>query len=334
MDSGQVSTALTAVFLLGSFWMLWPFLGALLFGMLTAYILVYLEERLYDHLDNRIVSNTIVLALIAVIVAGLIYGISSSVSTFTRNIQQFITTISGSASYLITIFDLPGSLANVIDSILSDISSLLQSTLVAELRRVPSTLIDLTLYVFAVYYFYRDGKAVRTRIFELIEQLDERKRHVALTLVRSLNDLARGVFLNRLIIALTVTLLTGVGYFLMGIEFWWGWALVSGLFSFLPYFQPFLVYLPLGSLYMALGDFWLGVVIIVYGILILKTLPTIFIKPHLDTHRTKEPNILLFLGFIAGPMVLGSKGLILGPVILVLAKDFFNEIFSLDPVPS
>ncbi len=334
MEHGQVSTVLTAIFFLGSIWMLWPFFGALLFGMLTAYILLYLEQRLNDHLENQVISNAVIIVLITVIVAGLLYGVSSSVSTFTRNIEQFITTISGSASYLITVFDLPGSLANVIDAILSDISSLLQSTLIGELKRVPSTIIDLTLYVFAVYYFYRDGKALRTRVFGLVEQLEERRQHVVLTLIRSLDDLARGVFLNRLIIALTVTLLTGTGYFLMGIEFWWGWALVSGMFSFVPYFQPFLVYLPLGGLYMALGDFWLGVIIIVYGILILDTLPTIFIRPHLDTHRTKEPNILLFLGFIAGPMVLGAKGIILGPVILVLAKDFFTEIFSYDQVPS
>ncbi|MDY6771577.1 MAG: AI-2E family transporter [Candidatus Nanohaloarchaea archaeon] len=334
MRDGHIPNLLIGLLILGSLWMLWPFLGALLFGILTAYLLIYLEKAIYHHLENRILSNLIVILLLTVLLSGLLYGISSSVSEIGRNIESFLTALSGSASFIIKVFNLPESLASITASITSEISSIMRSSLVGELRQFPSVAINLLLYATTAVYFYQHGQSFRTELYEIIASREGAKGTAATRLLRSLDDLFRNVFLSNTLIALTMTVLAGIGYFLMSIDFWWGWALLIGIFAFLPLIRAAFVYLALGGLYMVLGSFWLGVVIIIYSIIVINTLPLVFISPYIDSETSDENSALLFIGFIAGPVVLGLKGIILGPTILVLTRDYLLDIFAVTEEPS
>jgi predicted PurR-regulated permease PerM len=164
--------------------------------------------------------------------------------------------------------------------------------------------------------------------------MDEPHRTTLRELTESINTLFTDVFLPRTLLSLLSLLLASVGLYLMGIQFWWGWALLIAAVAFLPLLAPFIVYLPLGIIYMAIGDFWLGVIIIIYGILVLDTLPFLYLSPYIKTHSPYHHPAILFISFVSGLLVFGVKGLILGPLAITLTLHFLYNTYTTISTPS
>ncbi|PSH01785.1 MAG: hypothetical protein BRC27_00925 [Nanohaloarchaea archaeon SW_10_44_10] len=60
----------------------------------------------------------------------------------------------------------------------------------------------------------------------------------------------------------------------------------------------------------------------------------IVIRPYIGSRQMDEHPLIIFTGFIAGPLTLGLKGLILGPLMLILSKEFllnYSELVSERP---
>jgi len=334
MDKPDIAHILLLLFLAGTLWMLWPFIGAILLGILTAHILHFLELELYKKLENRILSHSIILILLVGFTAGIIYGITSSVSTVTSNLQGFIDTLSGSTGFIIELFNLPSAITDLVQSVIEEIGASVRGWVVNQFQKLPSLLINTFIYFVTAAYFFKEGSFLRTKLFTTIKDMDEPHRTTLRELTESINTLFTDVFLPRTLLSLLSLLLASVGLYLMGIQFWWGWALLIAAVAFLPLLAPFIVYLPLGIIYMAIGDFWLGVIIIIYGILVLDTLPFLYLSPYIKTHSPYHHPAILFISFVSGLLVFGVKGLILGPLAITLTLHFLYNTYTTISTPS
>ncbi len=305
-------------------WMLWPFADALLWAGFTAYFLHYFAARLNAYINNSKITTTIMLLVLAGFVSGIFYLLLTSIPTIVDLMSRFSEVLSGSVSLLIEVFDLPPAFASALQEIIQRFSSESRSWAISQLSAVPSLLIDLAIYFVVSAFLVKDGRKLKRHTFEAIGKLPDYYSELAVIFIRSIDNLLRGVFLSYLVVAGAMAVLATAGFYLMGVDFAWGWGLIIGIFAFLPIFSAPMIYVPISLLYIALGDLWLGVLILLYGIIVLNILPEVVFRPYVAAQQTQEDPLLLFTGFIIGPLVLGFKGIILGPIILVVAKNMLS----------
>ncbi len=326
MEQGRVA-GFTILFLLAAtLWMLWPLFDALLFGVFTAYVFTYLKRNTDRKIQHRKISWTLITFFMVVVVGGFLYGISTSITLIGENFNSFVEVLSGSASFVTELFEFPEPVSGIVTAVIRDVAEGVRSGLFTNIGGLTKGLIDVFIFLVSTVYFFLRGERIRDMIFTSIDYMDKRTAEFVQTVLRSIYDLFTGVFLFRALNAFSILMIASVGLYFMDVNFWWGWASLMAAFNFIPLLGPSIVYIPLGFLYMGLGDFWLGVVIILYGIIFLDTLPAIYIRPGLEVPRVKEPPLLLFLGLFAGPLVMGPKGIFLGPAVLILAKDMLMHI--------
>jgi predicted PurR-regulated permease PerM len=90
-----------------------------------------------------------------------------------------------------------------------------------------------------------------------------------------------------------------------------------------------MIYLPLGTYYLITGAPLKGSLIMLFGLVVLQIMPEVFLRPYIGSKRMNEHPLIIFTGFLAGPLSLGMKGIILGPLILILTKEFILNYTNL-----
>jgi predicted PurR-regulated permease PerM len=143
-----------------------------------------------------------------------------------------------------------------------------------------------------------------------------------------MKNIFHGVFLTQFIVSIILGALTIIGFYLIGlitspIPLVPLWAFFVVLASLLPLVANFMFYAPLGLYYIFFTPYiFKGSLILLFGVTVLQIFPEIMLRPYVGSKRLDEHPLIVFLGFLAGPLVLGFKGLILGPVLLILTKEF------------
>ncbi len=304
-------------------WMVWPFADAILWGLFTAYFLHYLADRLNERIQNRTITTGIMIILLIGFVSLLSLMVITSVNT--NQIQSvtadFTSMLNNSVDLLFQFFDLPEALATDVKTAINDITTPTSEHFIDMIGEIPTILVNLLIYLVVAAFLVKDGKVFRTELFNTIDRIPDEYRHVTLSIVYSVDQLFRGVFLTYLTVALAVGALATLGFYLLGVQFYWIWGLIIGAFAFFPIVSAPMVYVPLALFYIAHDAFWWGVIILTYGIVVLNTLPEVVFRPYMAAHQTQEHPLILFVGFIIGPLVMGLKGVILGPMILVITKN-------------
>jgi predicted PurR-regulated permease PerM len=77
-----------------------------------------------------------------------------------------------------------------------------------------------------------------------------------------------------------------------------------------------LVWLPTGIITLFLGNIWQGLLIIIFGALVVSTIDN-FLRPKLVGDETSLHPILVFLSTLGGIALFGLAGILLGPIIVV-----------------
>lgn len=150
---------------------------------------------------------------------------------------------------------------------------------------------------------------------------------------RELNMLVYSNAVGIPLIAIGQAAVALIGYLILGVKepfFWFAVTCVAGM---LPIVGAAIVYVPLGLVFFANGMPGKGVIMLLYGFLIIGTVDNVFrfwLQKKLgDVH----PLITVF-GVIIGINMFGFIGLIFGPILisifLLLAKIYLNEFSSVE----
>ncbi|MDY6788648.1 MAG: AI-2E family transporter [Candidatus Nanohaloarchaea archaeon] len=327
MLEGRFSSALVIVLLAGTIWMIWPVLGALLLGIFTAYVFRYVKSRLDRAFNSKRASTAVMILIIFAIALLLVLGSTASLSVLQKDYQAFLNTLSGSAKFLIELFDLPSSFSTVADSVINDIGAGLKNFAFSTIQDLPNLVVSSFIFITSAIYFYAQGNRVSNSVFYIADSIEGKSGEIVREAVRSIHDFFEAVFITRAVTAVVMFFLSSAGLYIMDVTFWWGWSILIALFGFLPIVGAYLVYVPLGLILMV-DSFGTGLAVILYGILVISTLPHYFLRPYVSAMRADEHPLVLFLGFVAGPIVMGLKGVFIGPSILVLTKDIFVHLYS------
>lgn len=327
MFKSKVSVVIVSVLLAGTVWMIWPVLGALLLGMFTAYVFRYLRKRLNKAFDSEFWSSASLVGILVLLIALIILGSTAGLSVLKSDYNAFLETLSGSAKFLIALFELPETFSTITDSIVNSMGQGLRDFVFSSIKDLPRLTINAFIFLASAIYFFLEGDRASNAIFHMADNLEGKSGEILRQSVRSIRDFFEAVFLTRAVTAIVTFIIASIGFYFLNIGFWWGWSIVTSVFVFLPILGAYLVYIPLGLIFMAIENFWTGLTVILYGILVISTLPHYLIRPYVSSLRADENPLIVFLGFVAGPLVMGLKGLFIGPSMLVLTSDLFDYIY-------
>jgi predicted PurR-regulated permease PerM len=172
---------------------------------------------------------------------------------------------------------------------------------------------DVTLTLFVLFFFFRDGDAMAARIKRLIP-LEERRKA---SLDRQLQDVTRAVVFGTVVTALVQGTLIGIAFWITGLPSPVVFGAVATVASFIPFVGTALVWLP-GAIYLfTQGVLWKTIFLVVWGALVAGSADN-FLRPFLVSGRAQLNTLTVFFGVLGGLATFGITGLFLGPVILAL----------------
>lgn len=324
-----------ALLLLGSMFIVFPFLDAILIGGAVAYILAKTHKKLNPYINDEVLSSTIIISSVfAVVILGLyifvnnFFSILAQLNLFTGSLEERIIEA-------LKPLNLPETFIENIRQYISGFSSSLSDILIDTFASLPSMLIDTGIFLVTTTYLYKDRERLAESIQSLLESLPDTEQRIAENLIDSIENIFKGVFLTQAIVAVILGLLMGFGLYIISlftspIPLIPLWVLLVMIASLLPLVANFMIYVPLGGYFLlAGGEPIKGLLIMIFGLTFLQIMPEMFLRPYIGSKRLNEHPLIVFLGFLAGPLVLGFKGLIIGPIVLILTKEFalsFSEL--------
>lgn len=193
------------------------------------------------------------------------------------------------------------------------------------LKRVGSgtlhRLIDIGFAFLALFFFYKDGKALQAQTAAIGAHLigAERWTLFALKVPTAVRATVNGLVL----VGLAEGVLLGIGYQLAGVPSSVLWAAATGVLAIIPFGAP-LAFCAVAALLAFQGDAAAAAAIAAWGFAVLFVADH-FVRPAIIGNATALPFLAVLLGILGGVETLGLIGLFVGPVVMTLFVTLWHE---------
>lgn len=345
MEEGELrarrETLLVAIMLfLGSLVIVYPFLDAIIIAVAVSYLLSFAHTQINSRLQNEMLSSIIVITSILGVVIISLYFFINNAYYIQDQFQLFAISLEDRIIGALEALEVPQNFRDNVRTQFSSFSSIASQQVIDLFFLLPGIMIDLGIFLVTAIFFYRDRTKLKAEIEGLLEGLPETEEKIVRSLFQSIDSIFRGIFVTQGIVAAAMALATAVGFYVISLVTTQMpliplWSFLIALAALLPLIAGFMIYGPVGLYYLTLAQEPIkGGLILVYGIIFLQILPEIFLRPYVGSKSLDEHPLIIFIGFLAGPLVLGLKGLILGPLILILTKEFlfnYTDLVSSEP---
>jgi len=193
---------------------------------------------------------------------------------------------------------------------------------------VTTSLLDLLLIPFFVYYLLADYRAMRARLDLLIPP---RHRAVAATLISRFNFVISSYVRNQLVIALVMGVLYSIGFAIARVPLALSIGMLSGLLNFIPYLGT-LTGLTLSLSFVALAGGGLAHILgVVVVFIIVQSVEGYYLTPKLLGGSLDLHPMWVLVGLMIGGSLFGILGIILAVPVIAIAKvalDFLEELYQ------
>ncbi|MCA1978043.1 MAG: AI-2E family transporter [Thiobacillus sp.] len=174
--------------------------------------------------------------------------------------------------------------------------------------------------VFALFFLYRHGDSVLTQFRRVATRwLGESARGY----IHAVGVTVRAVVFGIVLTALAQGVLAGLGYWVAGITAPVLWGAITALVSLIPFVGP-VVWLGLSANLLAHGETQAALGLFLWGALVVSWVDNL-IRPLVISGPTQVPFLLVFLGVLGGLNAFGLIGLFLGPVLLAISVAIWRE---------
>ena len=325
-----------------------PFLISLLWAGILALILYPVYERLKILLKNKAGISSLIMTFLTVciiviplilITASLsleifdIYKSAQSSGEFEKlgQIAQKFTKLdtlkdlvpSGILEKVVKNFDLGQlDLQEIIIKGVGTMSNYLLGKFQDVARNLTSFIFNSVIMVFALFFFFRDGKGICKELITLIPMKETEKTKISTIFSNTID----AVIMGSLAIAVVQGLLVGLIFWTLGISYPVIAGAVSFVLSFIPLIGPVVVWAPVGIYLLFTGSIVKGIILLLFGALVISTVDNV-LRPLIIGGRVKLHTLFLLLSIIGGIQYFGFSGIVLGPVLLAVFISFV-EIYK------
>lgn len=320
---------LIGIFLAICFLMLSPYLGYILTGLILAFLLLPLKQRLDSFLDPTYSSTlsvglTILGAILPLIlligfVAGDAANLVNSMNQTENMAQNGDIQVSDLEQQINDLTGLDVSIGERARSALRTVSDFVISSTSQIVGMASSVAIGLSLMLFVEFYGLKDGQ----RAINWTERFDLMPTDLQEELYRDTAKTTRAVVKGHLLVALATGLLTGLGLFATGIPnsaFWTFIAVLSGL---IPIVGTALVWVPAAVYLLVTGSTVPAIGLLVYGMVVIGGAEN-FLRPYLVDEEADLHPLYILLGVIGGIGIFGFIGIFVGPIVFGVTKSLLE----------
>lgn len=220
----------------------------------------------------------------------------------------------------------PERLSETLTSLSENTGAYIASSSGRLLGGVATVLLDVTLALFALYFFLRDGPAI-VRVVQGLLPFHEAQRE---RVVRQVEDLVYASVIAGLAVAAVQGLLGGIGLWIVGVRAPVVWGTVMGFVSLVPVVGASLVWGPVAAWLLATGEVTRGLVLIGIGVGLVGLADNV-LRPVLLTGRASMNGLVTFVALLGGMSAFGLIGLVFGPVVVAVGTALLNVYIR--PVP-
>src|SRR4030095_3021334 len=330
----------------------WPFLEPLLLGALLAGLFHPLYRWITRLLGGRqSLGAVLTLLLLFILVLG-------PVSAFLGIVVQQALTISDQAIPWLrqhvgaaTTFNLHDWLVQRFPALADHIPSqeqLLQHVgtaaksagafLVTVLSRMTATtaafILNLFVMLYAMFFFFKDGKKILERIFYYLPLNDEDETRM----LARFTSITRATIKGTVVIGIIQGTLAGVSFWMAGIQGAAFWGTIMTILSIVPGIGAALVWVPAVIILFINGQYVAATLLLAWCAAVVGTIDN-FLRPALVGRDAKMPDLLILVGTLGGLFLFGPIGFIVGPIVCGLfltVWDIYGAMFKevLPPVKS
>lgn len=327
MRAQRETILVTLLLVLGSLLIIYPFLDAIVLAVAVSYLLVFAHERIDARLDNEFLSSAIVISSVFIAVGASLYFFINNFFEILAGINEFTGTVQTGIIAAVEFLNLSPQFQANLETFINQISDQISTTMVETFTSIPLLLIDISIFLVTALFVYKDRNKLEKQLKSIISNIPRPERDIVNSLLKSIDDIFKGVFMTQFIVAFILALVTAVGFYLIAlvttpIPFIPLWAILIGLAALIPLFAGFMVYGPIGIYYFMIGEPFKATLIILFGTIVINLIADVVLRPYVGSKQMNEHPLVIFLGFLTGPLVLGVKGVIIGPLLLILTKEF------------
>jgi predicted PurR-regulated permease PerM len=336
--------ALVATAILGvAVWkILQPFIGAILWSILVAFLLYPLNRRFRITLGGRravaalVLTSGFVVLLLGPALAVTVTFVNQATALFKQLqatagryeiarpsdllripfVHQFLQWAETMA---------PVSAEQVQTWLVSAVTALLQVAVASSgvfVVEALGSLVSLVIAVFLLFFFLRDGEQMVDTALALVPLDAERRTH----LVDHLSAVTRAVVFGSLITAIVQGTLVGVAFSFVGLPSPVVFGVLAMLAALVPLFGTALIWVPAVGVLLAQRRWGAALFMLAWSIVVVSGSDNV-VRPLFISGRARISTLPVFLGLAGGLSAFGPIGIVLGPVIvaLVLALLRFAE---------
>ncbi len=166
---------------------------------------------------------------------------------------------------------------------------------------------------FALYYFFKDGD----RIIKKTMQLSPLKNRQEKVLINKFVEISKATLKGTLVIAIIQGILTGLLLWILDVPSAALLGVVTVFFSLVPMLGPVFVWAPTAIVLLLIGQIWQGIVLIVFGTLVISLVDNI-LRPKLVGDSSGLHPLLIFISTFGGLAIFGLIGFLIGPIIIAM----------------
>ena len=327
--------AAVAFLAIGCFFVIQPFLGAIIFAGVLCFSTWPLFVKLRDRVGGR--SWLASLLFVLILALALAVPIALAAQSMVVHSSQAVDAIKGFLDRK-DAFQLPDFLRNIpmLGPWLDDLArNLLQSSgsdLVAYAKQylepargfllalgaaAGQGLVQVLIALFVAYFFFREGERLRTILTEGMVRLAGPAKGPGL--IGTIRDSVKGVVYGLIGTALVQAAVALIGFWIAGVPGALVLAALTFVLSLVP-MGPVLVWGGAAAwLYFKGQDGW-ALFMVIYGVAVISSVDN-FVKPILMSRAGNLSMLLVVLGVFGGAVAFGFIGLFVGPALLAIAWD-------------
>lgn len=333
-----------------------PFAGPIVWATFIAFLLHPLHVRLKRRLRGRGHLSALLLAIAALIViigplTGLGIVFAAQAADLVERLQGLVTDGSLAQAHELKSVQFLDSLLGWLNDTVGVTAAQVQGWAIEGARKLlqgmasvggravlgaVGTIVGLSLMLFLLYFFIRDGEEMLRVGRQLIPLPQSRKEQ----LFEHLAAVTRAVVFGTGLTALIQGSLVGIAFAIVGLPSPLVFGVLAVLFALLPFAGSALVWAPAVMVLAAQGRWVAAIFLLAWGALLVGTIDNL-LRPMLISGRAQVATLTVFLGVLGGVSAFGTIGLFLGPVVLALilalirfALEVRGEVDSTPPPES
>jgi predicted PurR-regulated permease PerM len=323
--------ALVLIVTLAFAWLLVPFFGAVLWGVVVAILFApvnrWMVRKLNGHRNSAAGLTLLIILLLVILPAFLIAGslVQEAATIYAQlrsghiDLAQMFNQLRGALPawtlpmldrWGLTDFDAARDMVGT--SLSAGLNSIAAQALLFG-QGALSFLAALSVMLYLTYFLLRDGQELDGKIRNAVPL----RRDLRDTLIGHFVVVVRATIKGTVVVAIIQGLLGGVILWLLGVEGALLWGVVMGFFSLVPAVGTAIVWVPIAGYLLLTGSIWEGAILVGCGVFVIGMVDNI-LRPILVGGDTRMPDFVILIATLAGLDLFGLNGFIIGPVIAAL----------------